>query len=199
MTTENIKAFLQCYSLQDSSVLTVCGSGDQVLNAYLLGAKNVTCFDVNPLAFYQVCLKIAAVQVLTYEEFLDFFFPEFLHLFDESLFNKISSCLDYDACEFFKYIYSRYNTSQILDKVYYDFIPSLDHMKKMNLYLEESNYSGLRDILINKKPSFIESDVTLLPNKLGDRKFDLIMLSNISESIEDIWKKDAIITYMKTK
>ena len=192
MTTENIREFLQCYSLQDSSVLTVCGSGDQVLNAYLLGAKNVTCFDINPLAFYQVCLKKAAVQALTYDEFLNFFFPEFNSVFDKDLFYKISDCLGDDACKFFKYIYSKYNSSQILDKIYYDFIPTLEHMKQMNAYLEKDNFDLLRKILSDKDVSFIQSDVTLLPNILGKKKFDLIMLSNISESIDNIWRKNTL-------
>lgn len=195
MTTENIREFLQCYSLQDSSILTVCGSGDQVLNSYLLGAKNVTCFDINPLAFYQVCLKKAAVQALNYQEFLNFFFHEFHHLFDKDLFYKIENYLDEDSYEFFKYIYSKYNSPQILNKIYYDFIPSLEHMKRMNLYLQKDNYDVLRDIMRGKEPSFIESDVRLLPKAIGNKKYDMIMLSNISESIDGLWRNEPLIRF----
>ena len=49
LTTENISGFLNKYDLKDKKILTVAGSGDQRLNCYSLGAKEVTCFDVNPL------------------------------------------------------------------------------------------------------------------------------------------------------
>lgn len=192
MTTENIGGFLQCHSLQDSNVLTVAGSGDQMLNSYLLGAKNVTCFDINPLAFYQVSLKKAAVSSLSYQEFLEFFFPEFGNLFNIKSFNKLANNLDYDTYDFFNYLYSKYNSSQILEKIYYDFIPNLAHMKKMNLYFDEVSYNKLGNILKDKTISFINSDVTLLNNYLSNNTYDMIMLSNISDSIQNIWPNDPL-------
>ena len=121
MTTENIKGFLQQYDLQNKEILTVAGSGDQMLNAYLMGAKNVTCFDINPLAFFQVKLKKAAVCALNYEEFLEFFFPEFGRLFDRYLFNKISLQLDQETNDLFNYFYSNFGSKEILEKIYYPF------------------------------------------------------------------------------
>ena len=56
-TTENITGFLSNYDLKDKRVLTAAGSGDQRLNAYLMGAKDVTCFDINPLTELQLELK----------------------------------------------------------------------------------------------------------------------------------------------
>ena len=73
MTTENIYSFLHNYDLKDKSVLTVGGSGDQRLNAYLLGARNVTCFDINPLVYEHLKLKDDAIRTLNFEKFLNFF------------------------------------------------------------------------------------------------------------------------------
>ena len=73
MTTENINGFLNKYDLKDKSVLTVAGSGDQRLNSYLLGAKDVTCFDINPLTELHLKLKDAVIKNLDYDKFLYFF------------------------------------------------------------------------------------------------------------------------------
>jgi len=196
MTTENIKGFLERYSPQDKEVLTVAGSGDQMLNAYLMGAKNVTCFDINPLAFYQVNLKKAAVCTLTYEEYLEFFFTEFNNLLERDYFEKLSNNLDQETLEFFNYLYSNYNNKEIFDKVYYRFKPSLSKMKRLNAYLEKDNYEKLADILKEKEVSFIQSDITNLKSNL-DNKYDLMLFSNISDSIEDIWPEESLKNFKR--
>ena len=61
MTTENIYGFLNNLDLKDKDILTISGSGDQRLNAYLLGAKNVTTFDINPLTRINAKLKDTAI------------------------------------------------------------------------------------------------------------------------------------------
>lgn len=195
MTTENIRGFLQQYDLTDKDVLTVAGSGDQMLNAYLMGARKVTCFDLNPLAFYQVKLKKAAVCTLSYEEFVAFFFEEYGKLLNQYLFNKIKKELDPDTTHFFEYLYSKYDSREIFWRVYYRYLQKLDKMKVLNAYLEEENYKKLASILGNKEISFIESDVTSLRNHLGDELFYMILLSNISDSIEDIWPNNSLKNY----
>ena len=105
MTTENIKGYLEKWFLEDKDVLTVAGSGDQMLNAYLLGAKNVTCFDINPLAFCQVKLKKAAVCTLKYEEYVEFFLSDPANLFKREYFEKLASELDQETIELFNYLY----------------------------------------------------------------------------------------------
>ncbi len=195
MTTENIKGFLQQYDLTEKNVLTVAGSGDQMLNSYLMGAKNVTCFDINPLAFYQVKLKKAAVSSLSYDEFIFFFFQEFEKCLDYSLFRKMQDNLDQDTIHFFEYLYSKYSSQEIFKKIYYRFQPSLHKMKSMNAYLEEDNYYKLSAILKDKDISFIESDITRLEEKLNNQLFDMILLSNISDSIDDIWQTDSLQNY----
>lgn len=187
MTTENIKAFLQQYSLQNKDILTVAGSGDQMLNAYLMGANNVTCFDINPLAFSQVKLKKAAVCSLEYEEFLEFFFPEFGKLFERYLFDKFSYQLDSETKDLFQYLYSNYESKDILNKIYYRYHASLEKIKSMNAYLDKDNYQKLASILKGKNVNFIQSDITSLRSKLEENLYDMILLSNISDSIEDIY------------
>lgn len=197
MTTENIKGFLERFDLQDKKVLTVAGSGDQMLNAYLMGAKNVTCFDINPLAFYQVKLKKAAVHSLSYQEYLIFFFNEFGKIFDRDLFEKIADDLDQETLDFFMYLYDNYNSEQIIDKIYYRFSPTLDKMQRMNAYLDEENYNLLKSNLDNKEVSFIQGNVTELRNNIQKSFYDMILLSNISDSITDIWPVDSLKNFKR--
>ncbi|MDD6223449.1 MAG: DUF3419 family protein [bacterium] len=197
MTTENIKGFLKDYCLEDKDILTVASSGDQMLNAYLMGAKNVTCFDINPLAFYQVKLKKAAICTLKYEEFLEFFFPRLVttshnHFLGYQLFRKIIPMLDQETAEFWTYLYD--HSSHVTDfyhRIYYRFQPTLEKMQKMNSYLDKENYQKLASILPQKEISFIQSDITSLHKNL-DHSYDMMLFSNISDKIEKIWSHDEL-------
>ena len=75
-TNENISAMTKELSLYGTDVLTVCSSGDHIFNFLLEGVSNIETFDINILAEYIFYLKKAAIEVLSYEEFLDFFFPK---------------------------------------------------------------------------------------------------------------------------
>lgn len=63
-TNENIKDFFDLLDFtNDTHALTVCGSGDQVLNLINKGVKNIDVFDSNKLAFYFLFgIKIPALQ-----------------------------------------------------------------------------------------------------------------------------------------
>ena len=200
MTTENIKGFLENFSLQDKEILTVAGSGDQMLNAYLMGAKNVTCFDINPLAFYQVKLKKAAVTTLNHNEYLMYCFSEFSSCLDYSLFDKISKNLDQETLSFYDYLYSNYDETDIYNKIYYQLNPrcnSLKNIQNMNSYLTSENYKKLSYILKDKEVTFIKSDITNLKDNLGDKRYDMMLLSNISDKIEDIYPGNPLKGYRK--
>ena len=98
-TTENINGYIKYFNLKNKSLLTVGLSGDQLLNAYYYGARDITLFDINPYAKYYVYLKVAAILSLTYDEFQSFFFKYGLDnnsnrdVFSPNLFNKMKSIL----------------------------------------------------------------------------------------------------------
>ena len=58
---------------EGDTVLAVGASGDYMLDSILYGAKEVVNFDINSIQYYVCCLKIWAIQVLDYKEFIDFF------------------------------------------------------------------------------------------------------------------------------
>lgn len=196
-TTENIIGFLRCFDLKDKDILTVAGSGDQMLNAYLMGAKNVTCFDINPLAFAQVQLKRGAVCSLSYDEYLDFFFGN--NCLDWHLFEKSQGYLDENTLELFDYLYSNYTPQEIYNSIYYRIPYDIDNIRRMNGYLDRDNYAKLGMILKEKTPTFIESDITQLKSRIGQLKFDMILFSNISDSINKIYTGDDLEILKKYK
>lgn len=70
--TENIGGFLPLFNLHGKSVLTVGGSGDQMICAYAAGALHVENFDINRLAHYVAELKLILLQRLPFEDFRSF-------------------------------------------------------------------------------------------------------------------------------
>lgn len=199
MTTENIREFLTQYNLKDKSVLCVAGSGDQMLNAYALGAKSVTMFDINPLAYAQAKLKKAAVTTLTFEEFANFFSPEYKNtLFNPYLFDKISECLDDNTKELFKTIFTKHPGMDAFMNFYFKFYAKFLKQQTLNYYLyEEENYNQLRSIIENKPLNYIETSVTELNDNIKNNLFDYILLSNISDSIEQIYDKNALKNFKR--
>ncbi len=69
--TENVKELFK-KMFDFNTILIVTGSGDQILEAILLGASRVQAFDINKLAKYGCVLKIASIKALEYDEFVDF-------------------------------------------------------------------------------------------------------------------------------
>ncbi|MDD3735127.1 MAG: DUF3419 family protein [Candidatus Pacebacteria bacterium] len=63
------------YSFQDKQVISVAGAGDFPINFYYAGARNVLCFDISPQSCFFSELKVAALRLLSYESFVEFFYP----------------------------------------------------------------------------------------------------------------------------
>ena len=199
MTTENIYDFLKKYDLNGKKILTVAGSGDQRLNAYLLGAKDVTCFDINPLTEMHMMLKDQCIKRFSLDDFLYFFGYGYGKEFDKNfllssrLFNEIKNELDDYTYEFFDYIIN--GSINYSPKDIYFEGENLDVLEKLNGYLSFDNYERLRSILKGKKVDFIDSNVDTLPDRLCGEKFDMILLSNISDYTHHIYDKDDLENY----
>src|SRR5574344_359586 len=78
-TTETISGYIENMDLKDKKVLTVGSSCDQALNSLLLGASDVTVFDINDKVQYFYELKRLLIlstpredlvsEVLSYKDF----------------------------------------------------------------------------------------------------------------------------------
>ena len=195
MTTENIYGFLNKYDLKDKKILTVGGSGDQRLNSYLLGARDVTCFDINPLVELHMELKDRVIETLSFDEFLDFFGIignqyDKNSILDFRLFDKFRILLDDNTYDFYNYVINNRRGKDI----YFD-SDELSVLEKMNGYFNYEGYLKLQNTIKNKSIKFIDSDIYSLPNKLNGETFDMILLSNISDYTHYIYDNDDLMHY----
>lgn len=181
-SNENIAEYYPKYITPDSKVLTVCGSGDQVLSAVLYGAKKVDCFDCNKLAYYNLMLKIYAVKFL---DFNDFYFLYFLtnRIVDrKAIYNKFSSKIqDMNVRMFWNVIFNNYS-----DKFPYLFRERNNNMFDITLripFLNEENFYKLKSLIDNCDISFKLLDLFDVVNNYTD-KYDFINFSNILDYVD---------------
>jgi len=187
--TENVFGYLKYFDLQDKSLLTVGSSGDQVLNAYFKGCRDITLIDVNEFAKFYLYLKIGAIMSLSYTEFKEFFFLHGIstyynkELFSKRLFNKIKPTLrsiDYESYLFFDELFTLYDSKDIKENLMkYDEVRN-KAICEFNIYLKSRNtYYKLRELLIKKLYNFtyINQDIYEFDSQ---EKYDNIFLSNLA-------------------
>jgi len=182
--TERVGEYYSKIDLKDKKVLTICGSGDQVLNAFLVGAKQVIGFDLNKRSEFITRLKIVAIKNLNYQEFISFFgFGR--RAFDYNTYSNLRNNLNKRSKIFFDKIYKEFeNNGYKLSKS--EYFRQRKHVisgseKRINLYLKnERHYEKLKKIMSKKKFIFLLADLeNLATNKsLAKERFDLINLSN---------------------
>ena len=189
-TTENISEYIKQFDLNDKSLLTVGSSGDQVINAILYGAKDITEVDINPYAKYFYYLKMASILCLDINDFIDFLsFNNTLdvtnqqnekNIFSKEKFDKIKSTLkaiNGESYDFWNSLFEMFSSIDIRSKMMH-----LDNrtkiIKKCNPYLQSNfSYEEVKKRMLKVEPIFIESDIRTIS---FDRKYDNIWLSNIA-------------------
>lgn len=187
--TENISKYYSKIDLKDKTVLTIAGSGDQVINAYYFNAKEVVCFDINKLSKHILFLKIEAIKNIDYSDFIEYFGNGRKKTsLNYNIYNKFRSKLPKDTKQFFDDAYSYFKNDG--EKLF-----ASDLFLKRELYFKEKNLSSqnyylrsekdyllLQERLENKKITFINADILNLCKKIT-KKFDVINISNIPNFI----------------
>lgn len=199
-TTENISGYFDFLDFKNKNILTVSASGDHIINAFYKGAKKVVGFDINYLALVFSELKLIAIQELNYKEFLEFFLIN-----ENNDINKNKNALMYE-----KYIKLRElltdNATSVLDSLYKEFDNNGYELRnsyifnnkydnnslkiESNLYLKnELEFNKAKEQIKDKEIVLVNSsysDITL--NKLPNHEsYDIILMSNISDYIKDIY------------
>lgn len=186
-TTENIKGYINYFNFNNKSLLTVGSSGDQILNAFYKGARDITLFDINEYAKYYIYLKISAILSLSYNEFILFFFKHVTSpfeknksMFSKEIFNKIKDTLrifDYESYLFFDELFSLYNKNEIRDRLFDDDEDRDIVIKCFNNYLkDEESYNKLKSIIRKINFKYIQGNIF---EEDINGKFDNIFLSNL--------------------
>jgi hypothetical protein len=193
-TTENLKGYYDYLPLRNSKVLTVGGSGDQIINSYLYGASDVTAFDINICAKYYSDLKLTAVNNLSFEEFKKFFMRDkFNTVLEYNVYKKLKENLHKTSSDFFnlKYNTYNYNGEELRESNLFNNNYDYEKLKIFsNEYLQsEEKYNEAQERMKNKKFKWIQTSVENITSKLNE-SYDLIMLSNISDYANLIYENN---------
>ncbi len=187
--TEMIKEYYSFFDMEKKSILTICGSGDQVLNALFLGAEKVTGFDINIHSKHMLNLKTASILSLNLKEFIKFFGDKKINVgFDYRTYNKTRENLDNRTKEFFDNLYKKFNfDGEELSKSYY-FRERAGvqerNVKEFNSYLKnKKSYLKIREILKKQKIDFVLGSVLEIPFLIKNEEYDIINLSNVQNYV----------------
>ena len=186
-TTENVSGYIDFFNFDNKSLLTVGSSGDQILNAFFYGARDITLFDINEYAKYYIYLKIAAILSLSYKEFMLFFFKYGLSsfkknrcMFSKVLFKKIKDnlrILDYESYLFFDELFSVYDENIIRERLFDDDEDRNKVIRGFNSYLrDEESYNKLKSIISKIYFNYVNGNIF---EDSINRRFDNIFLSNL--------------------
>lgn len=186
-TNEQLSEILKNSNLS-GKLLSVTASGDQVLNAILMGAKDVQMFDLNKFAKYFVNLKIEALKNLSYEEFLKLYNikKEKKHLvynalspsLNKEMLLKVYEKMDDSYALFFKKLLSLSFFEE--DTNYSDYYMHVFNPEN-NKYLDEEQYYKVQKLLPSVKINdYIDSDIFDLKEHVQKYKFSTMLFSNIS-------------------
>lgn len=99
---DNFKGLCEELDLNGKKAFTVCGSGDQSIELAGRGFTHIDVFDINIIARHMLNLKIAAIMVLEYDEFMIFSKKSFR---DEAIFKKIVPFLNSETKEYFELLF----------------------------------------------------------------------------------------------
>lgn len=185
--TEMVGTYYEKLGIKGNKLLTVCGSGDQVLNAFYFGAREIVAYDINQNALHVTNLKMAALKLLTYREFLKFFGQGHTHgKFDYLTYKKLSVALDKTTKAFFDEAFKKSggDGDKLMQSDYFRQRGSFsDHRTTaVNAYLNNRRaYQDLQKTLPSLRWRFIRADVHDLPDnqQLNGQEFDIINLSNM--------------------
>lgn len=203
-TTENIGEYIKPLNVKNCDILSIGASGDHLINFKLFGANNVDCYDCNKNTYYFINLKLAALQALDYQEFLDYFItcesstPRFNGFYfsndvvgknekylDFNIYKKIRTFLNDDVKLYWDLLYKECNNSgDKLSNMGIFYGSTLEEAIYVNPYLKDSNaYNKAKKKCSNITFKFYPYDIFELNNIPNN--YDLILLSNIFDYVAD--------------
>lgn len=188
-TTENISGYIDHFELKDRSLLTVGSSSDQVINAALKGAQDITLLDINPYIRYYYYLKVASILALNINDFYEFLSYYSIkrgvniNVLCKILFERVKPTLydlDQESYQFWDTLFKEFEPMKVRDGLFNDDEHDKEVIAKFNPYLNGKAYREIRSIIKDVRVTFVNQDA--ITAKL-DRRFHNIWLSNISRWI----------------
>ena len=192
-TTENIKEYFELMEWEQvKKVLTVCSSGDHILNLVNKGVIKIDSFDINPLTFPYLNLRIAFILAFDYEDYFKYFNKLSIASRSETqeyeIFSLIKSYLPVPYNFFWEELY-RENLSRnkhsciecgLLGKFCMHHIPFCTSKLRNQWMYEKSEYEKTKQNLKKCIINFKYANVLDIPHIFSER-YDKILLSNIAD------------------
>ena len=191
-TTENINGYIDLFDLKNKKLLTVGSSLDQVINASIKGCNDITAVDICPYTKFYFYLKKAAIMILSYDVFINFFcyddfpvtFKKNKNVFNKESFEKLKQTLrllDYESYLFWDDLFQMFEPIKIRETVFDADEDKYKVLRYMSLYLkDEETYNNTKNIISRINPIFIIDDIF---NAKLNNTYDNIFLSNIGQYI----------------
>lgn len=193
MTTENLAGYYK-YIDNFSKVLCVTSSGDHMLNCVLHGAKDVTMFDSNSLAYFVVELKLAVLVQEPRETFMRFFMeqkpwdvvhPEAL-FFDHHIYERVKTHLKPTVQQFWDAFYAlvkEHKVTPVQSEIFKHIRYEPQQLLEANEYLwDDTAYALVKRRLTDVKLTYVDANLKDLFRVLpSDVRFNTMLFSNISD------------------
>lgn len=169
------------YLIGREKVLSVIGSGDQILNLILEGSKEIDAFDISSFPKYFLYLKMAAIKALSKEEYIEFFYEvnNRSEVYDD-MYDRISFYLDDEISSFWDSLFNFFDWQDIYNSTLFSSEPYIAvNAINQNKFLQcDAAYEELRRALDDVVINVYEGDIFDLSCRI-DGTYDLVYLSNI--------------------
>ena len=185
-TNEYISSKNYLETIKDKErILSVIGSGDQIINSILLGSTDIEGYDISRFPKYYLKLKLAALKSLSKKEYLNFFMGDIHNeIFNEDTYSKIVSNLDEESNAFWDSLFDYFDPVEINESLL--FRTEITNKKitiDNNPYLQDDNYEIVKSKINGINIKFHMGSIFNIIN--SDMKgFDLVNLSNIINYIK---------------
>lgn len=189
---DNFKEVCSKLEVHGKRAYTVCGSGDHPLELVSQGFTYIEAFDFNLLAKHILNLKIAAILILDYDEFIQFSKKLFLA---KDLYAKIIPALPSETYEYFDLLFFRESKENIYNYLfthkYMGYDELIDACKNNFSFYNKKEFYLLKEKLV--KATIVFKHHNLFEGSNLKEQCDFIYFSNIlffnSMSIEEFKKK----------
>ena len=206
-SNEDFNLYKELYN-KKQNILTVEGSGDQILNAISENILDITAFDISTFPKYFTDLKLAAILTCNQEKFEEFFYQlsTYDKDFNEEIFEIIFNTLKNtnfnnwnpkESLEFWQKLFCFFDGYDIYNSRLFSSEPfSLSSIKKKNSFLEPNIYKKIKENIPNLKLTHKVGNIIDLA-KDHSKEYELINLSNIFTYLLDETGKVSLQNYLK--
>lgn len=176
-STENL-SYLEKINLEGKAILTVTGSFDQAFNLIFEGASKICNFDVNLNTIFFAYLKMSAVKIFSYQEYLNFFFGEKKMPYD--MYQRLLPFLPKQIKDYWDYMYAFFSNdgNALMNSRLFEKASSMKNTILGNPYLySETNYKKTALRMNEVEIEFTEKNIL----EIGEEndKYDVMLFSNI--------------------